>query len=266
MRSPRVVAPRVTTGPILLTDLAVRATCRGGMTLRTGTSQSGVVHRYYTCSTCACKGKSACKGRSIQMDKLDGLVTDQLVERLFHPERLAGILSALTARRAEKAESVNQRIMGLQREVSDAEDKLERLYRLVEDGITDLERSSTTGQSNSKPSGTAQRRRLKPPSIRLLREFALILRSLSGSAIACETVATMEPIVAGYVATRWKIAGAFALAPPSSRVLGRVGVRAAISARKRHFAHPRCHGNGFRIDFFFTEPPWGSLWNTGTHG
>jgi site-specific DNA recombinase len=42
-RSPRVVAPRVTTGPILLTGLAVCATCRGGMTLRTGTSQNGVI-------------------------------------------------------------------------------------------------------------------------------------------------------------------------------------------------------------------------------
>ncbi len=138
-RSPRVVAPRVTTGPILLTGLAVCATCRGGMTLRTGTSQNGVIHRYYTCSTCARKGKSACKGRSIRMDKLDGLVTDHLVEQLFHPERLAGILGSLTARRAEKAESVNRRVMALQREVTDAEDKLKRLYRLVEDGITDLD-------------------------------------------------------------------------------------------------------------------------------
>ena len=138
-RSPRVVAPRVTTGPILLTGLAVCATCRGGMTLRTGTSQNGVIHRYYTCSTCARKGKSACKGRSIRMDKLDGLVTDHLVKQLFHPERLAGILGSLTARRAEKAESVNRRVMALQREVTDAEDKLKRLYRLVEDGITDLD-------------------------------------------------------------------------------------------------------------------------------
>jgi site-specific DNA recombinase len=138
-RSPRVVAPRVTTGPILLTGLAVCATCRGGMTLRTGTSQNGVIHRYYTCSTCARKGNSACKGRSIRMDKLDGLVTDHLVEQLFHPERLAGILGSLTARRAEKAESVNRRVMALQREVTDAEDKLKRLYRLVEDGITDLD-------------------------------------------------------------------------------------------------------------------------------
>ena len=138
-RSPRVVAPRVTTGPILLTGLAVCATCRGGMTLRTGTSQNGVVHRYYTCSTCASKGKSACKGRSIRMDKLDGLVTQHLIERLFEPERLATILDSLTTRRAEKAESINSRIMGLQREVGDAEERLKRLYRLVEDGMTDLD-------------------------------------------------------------------------------------------------------------------------------
>ena len=138
-RSPQVVAPRVTTGPILLTGLAVCATCRGGMTLRTGTSQNGVIHRYYTCSTCVSKGKSACKGRSIRMDKLDGLVTGHLVERLFEPERLAAMLNSLAARRAERAETVNSRIMALQREVADAEDRLKRLYRLVEDGVTDLD-------------------------------------------------------------------------------------------------------------------------------
>jgi site-specific DNA recombinase len=138
-RSPRVVAPRLTTGPILLTGLAVCATCKGAMTLRTGTSSTGIVHRYYTCSTCARKGKSACKGRSIRMDRLDGLVTDHLVERLLHPERLAVLLSSLKARRAEKAESENKRIMVLQREVTDAEDRLKRLYRLVEDGLTDLD-------------------------------------------------------------------------------------------------------------------------------
>jgi len=105
-RSPRVVAPRVTTGPILLTGMAVCATCGGAMTLRTGTSSTGTVHRYYTCSTCVRKGKTACKGRSIRMDKLDGLVTDNLLERLLHPERLALMLSSLTAQRAEKAESL----------------------------------------------------------------------------------------------------------------------------------------------------------------
>ena len=138
-RSPRRQPPRVTTGPILLTGLAVCATCRGGMMLRTGTSKSGRVYRYYTCSSCTTKGKTACKGRSIPMEKLDTLVTEHLLERLFKPERIAVILASLSSRRAEQAVAVNTRILALQREMIDAEDKLKRLYRLVEDGLTDLD-------------------------------------------------------------------------------------------------------------------------------
>jgi site-specific DNA recombinase len=77
-RSPKVVAPRVTTGPILLTGLAVCAACGSGMMLRTGTSKNRRVYRYYTCSSCATKGKTVCKWRSIPMEKLDRLVTDHL--------------------------------------------------------------------------------------------------------------------------------------------------------------------------------------------
>ena len=73
------------------------------------------------------------------MDKLDELITTHLVDQLFHPERLAAILGSLSARRAAKAESVNTRIMALQSEVTDTGDKLKRLYRLVEDGLTDLD-------------------------------------------------------------------------------------------------------------------------------
>ncbi|WP_454650968.1 zinc ribbon domain-containing protein [Bradyrhizobium liaoningense] len=73
-----MAAPRVTTGPILLTGLAVCATCEGAMTLRTGTSKTGRVHRYYSRSTCSRKGKTVCKGRSVRMEKLDELVTTHL--------------------------------------------------------------------------------------------------------------------------------------------------------------------------------------------
>lgn len=66
------------------------------MTLRTGTSKSGKVHRYYTCSTAARVGKVGCKGRSIAMDELDGLVTTHLADRLLGPNRLAGLLTSLT--------------------------------------------------------------------------------------------------------------------------------------------------------------------------
>src|SRR4029079_11541030 len=102
-RNPRVTAPRVVTGPILLTGLAVCATCRGAMTLRTGTSRTGKVHRYYACSTCARQGRTVCKGRSIRMDKLDTLVTSHLADRLLQPERLTALLASVAGRQAEKA-------------------------------------------------------------------------------------------------------------------------------------------------------------------
>jgi hypothetical protein len=108
----------VTTGPILLTGLAVCATCNGGMTLRTGTSKTGAIHRYYACSICARKGKTVCKGRSIPMAKLDTLVTTSLTEQPFQPEHLAMILSSLPSRRSEKADAVNARVIALQREVN----------------------------------------------------------------------------------------------------------------------------------------------------
>src|SRR5205807_9463394 len=72
-------------------------------------------------------------------EKLDTLVTEHLLERLFKPERIAVILASLSSRRAEQAVAVNARILALQREMIDAEDKLKRLYRLVEDGLTDLD-------------------------------------------------------------------------------------------------------------------------------
>jgi site-specific DNA recombinase len=138
-RNPRVAAPRVVTGPILLTGLAHCAGCGGAMTLRTGTSRTGEVYRYYTCATQARKGKSGCKGRSIRMDKLDILVTCHLADRLLKPERLVEMLSALAARRAEKEVALDNRIESLERETADADGRLRRLYRLVEEGVCELD-------------------------------------------------------------------------------------------------------------------------------
>ncbi len=138
-RDPRVLPPRVVTGPILLTGLALCATCGGAMTLRTGTSKSGKVHRYYTCSTAARVGKTGCKGRSIAMDKLDGLVTSHLADRLLGPNRLAGLLTSLAEKRASSNTEVQGRASILQGEIAQTDDKLRRLYKMVEDGVTDLD-------------------------------------------------------------------------------------------------------------------------------
>jgi site-specific DNA recombinase len=138
-RNPRVTPPRMVTGPTLLTGLAICASCDGAMTVRTGTSKSGKVHRYYTCSACARQGKTVCKGRSIRMDKLDALVTDHLADRLLEPQRLAEMLTSLAGRRAMKAATVNARITALEREAHEANERLRRLYKLVEDGVAEMD-------------------------------------------------------------------------------------------------------------------------------
>lgn len=109
------------------------------MTLRTGTSKTGKVHKYYTCSTCARQGKTVCKGRSIKMDKLDDLVTGHLIDRLLAPDRLEALLVSVVARRAERAAAVNDRIVGLQARADEADERLRRLYKMVEDGVATMD-------------------------------------------------------------------------------------------------------------------------------
>ncbi|KAB0678556.1 recombinase family protein [Aureimonas leprariae] len=137
--NPRVSPVRIASGPILLTGLATCSHCGGGMTQRTGTSRSGRVYAYYNCASRAQRGPTACRGNSIPMAHLDDLVLKALEERLFAPERLAEVLSALVARRAARAEAVDGRLLQLQTEVAAAEDKLRRLYKLVEDGLAELD-------------------------------------------------------------------------------------------------------------------------------
>jgi site-specific DNA recombinase len=138
-RNPRITPPRILTGPVLLTGLAVCASCRGAMTLRTGTSKTGKVHRYYACSSHTRQGPTACKGRSTRMDRLDTLVTSHMADRLFDRERLTTMLASLVSRRAAKAAAVDARVDVLEREAQEADERLRRLYRLVEADVAELD-------------------------------------------------------------------------------------------------------------------------------
>ena len=56
------------------------------------------------------QGKTACKGRSIAMDRLNNLVVEHLADRLFNPKRLSAILVAAATLRAEKFAEVDGRL------------------------------------------------------------------------------------------------------------------------------------------------------------
>ena len=90
-RSPALTAPRITSGPTLLTGICFCAGCGMAMTLRTG---KGGRYRYYTCSTKARQGETGCKGRTVPMEKLDSVVAEHIEQRLLQPKRLEQVLSA----------------------------------------------------------------------------------------------------------------------------------------------------------------------------
>ena len=68
------------------------------------------------------------------MDALDSKVIDALREKLLAPDRLAAMLTAFAERRTQRAAAISERLIGLQQEANAARDKLDRLYKLVEDG------------------------------------------------------------------------------------------------------------------------------------
>ena len=136
--NPKVTPPRVVNGPTLLTGLALCASCGSGMT-RTGTVRRQRAYSYYTCAGCHQKGKTMCKGRHVPMARLDSLILGAVKDNLLVPERLTIILGGLLERQSHKEVSVQIRREGLEKDIAQAQDKLARLYRAIEDGIIDLD-------------------------------------------------------------------------------------------------------------------------------
>ena len=131
LRNPRVLPPRIVNGPTLLTGIATCASCGGGMTLRTGKSGR---YRYYVCASAALRGKTACAGRSVPMERLDRIVTDRLGDQLLTVERVRHLLGGLMDRQSRRAAG---RLTALRGKLAEAEGRLGRLYQAIENGIAD---------------------------------------------------------------------------------------------------------------------------------
>ncbi len=135
-RNPKVTPARIVSGPTLLTGICFCANCGGAMTLRT---RKGGRYRYYTRSIKARQGETSCKGRSIPMEKLDGLVAEHIADRLLQPERLEEVLASVLDRRQERAERRREHIAELNKRAAETDLRLKRLYDAIECGVADLD-------------------------------------------------------------------------------------------------------------------------------
>lgn len=134
-RNPKMVPPRVVSGPTLLTGICYCAQCGGAMTIRTGKSGR---YRYYACSIKARQGETGCAGRAIPMEALDTLVASHIEQRLLQPERLQEILASMLSHRQERLERRREHIAELTKRATEADQRLRRLYDAIESGVADI--------------------------------------------------------------------------------------------------------------------------------
>lgn len=95
-------------------------------------------HRSTTISCCALPGAGpGCKGRTIPMDKLDHLVASHIGDRLLQPKRLETVLASVIDRRQERTERRREHLAELHRRITEADQRLGRLFDAIEAGMVD---------------------------------------------------------------------------------------------------------------------------------
>lgn len=143
-RQPRSKGPRLASAPSLLGGL-VRCDCAQScaLTTATGTSRTGTVYNYYKCVQAIKQGRhkhddgASCSNRKIPRPVIEKLVVEALLDQLLQPERVTAILISLKARRDGRQASADRRLVDLARQVSDAGERLARLYASIEAGTID---------------------------------------------------------------------------------------------------------------------------------
>lgn len=94
--------------------------------------------KYLTCANAAPKGKQACPGQSIRMDKIDEIVLKAVEEKVFEPSRLAILLGSMFDRSEAGREKIDAEILRQRAAITDATSRLRRIYDAIESGLTDI--------------------------------------------------------------------------------------------------------------------------------
>ena len=133
---PLKTPPRLVKSDVLLTSVAKCGACGAPMRKQSGKRNQ---YHYYRCSTKCDSGKTACKGVSIPMGELDGIVLSALEDTVLKPKRLRKMTEALVARASEKNEALAARRRKLDGEKRKTVKSLNELYSRIGEGVIILD-------------------------------------------------------------------------------------------------------------------------------
>ena len=130
VRDPKKGSARTVSSPLLLAGVA-HCMCGAGLTLRTGTSKTGTVHRYYHCSANNRLGKSECPGQSIPEAVLDKAVLTAVSQRILAAPHLTQLLEQLIRIQAESVAAKNKALPSLMNRKAESDKALKGLLAIL---------------------------------------------------------------------------------------------------------------------------------------
>lgn len=134
-RSPKVIAPRLVSSSTLLTGM-LKCSCGASMTLATG---KGGQYRYYKCTSRINKSNDTCKSLNLPMEHLDEMVLARLADKVFTAERVLEIVNQCQRNLQESVCDEKRLLEKLRREESDLEGAMNRLLKIIEGGIVEID-------------------------------------------------------------------------------------------------------------------------------
>jgi site-specific DNA recombinase len=134
-RRPSNTAPRVVSGPTLLTGIARCGCCCdstdgsvAGMMLRTGKSGQ---YRYLVCARRALRSVNACDAPQIPMEAIDEVVISAVEQIVLEPVRLRELVSGMVASNENALANLDSQIARARQAASKAEAGLRNLFAMI---------------------------------------------------------------------------------------------------------------------------------------
>lgn len=135
-RAPDKISPSILVSPTLMTGIIKCGQCGASMTLATG---KGGRYKYYKCTSRKNKGNHVCTSSNLPMDKTNQQILDQLANKVFAPERVQTMMTALRKRIRSAKDTKQEEISALNRQLQNTEERQHRLLEAIETGILDLD-------------------------------------------------------------------------------------------------------------------------------